>query len=162
MQIRREYNVLLTQTLTVLMLKFVIVCRHAAQLRFLITNRTTDTHKSIRGSSCEETAGIFLPERTSASGVQCSSLVWWTAVVSLQWHGWGVLLICLAGCHFCGTWLADGFQAHSKTLTTTYQNTGCHNQMCHNLNLAPMKTSNFSDIIWVLSLCSVQETKDWL
>ena len=62
MQIRHECNVLATQTLTVLMLLLVTLYRHATQLRFLITNRTTDTHKSNGGSSCEETAGIFLSE----------------------------------------------------------------------------------------------------
>jgi hypothetical protein len=114
------------QALTVLMLKLIALCRHAAKLRLVITIRTTDTHKSSRRSSCEETAGIFLSEWTSTAGVQCSSVVGWTAAVSLQWHGWGVLSGYLA---------ADGLQAPSKTLVTIYQNIHYHNPGDHNINL---------------------------
>jgi hypothetical protein len=143
MQIRHDSDDLATQTSTVLMLKLVALCRHAVKLRLLITNRTTDTHKSSRGSSCEETAGIFLSEWTGATGVQCSSLTRWTAAVSLQWHGWGVLLAYWAGCHFCDVWLADDFLAPSKTLGSTYQTTRCHNEGYYNLNLCHCENLKF-------------------
>jgi hypothetical protein len=53
----------------------------------------------------------------------------------------------------------DLAECNSATENYTFRSPNSHNQNYHSLNLAPVKTSNFTDIIGVLSWCSMQETK---